>query len=149
MLGNYYLNHQSLISGSGGGEALWTIVGSLVVEHSPSNRVLSRPVHCPASVQVILPLQVPQGQIRAGGVELCHTDTASSSRYGHHTVVLYTRVIAKNILDYNNILKYNQCFTYCYILNNIHAIISQVISLRVSYEVPFCLELGLLTNKIK
>ncbi len=89
--GNYYLNHQCLVGGSSGGEALRTIVGSLVVEHSPSDGVSSGPVHCPASIQVILPLQIPQGQIRAGGVELHHTDAARSRRYGHHTVVLYTR----------------------------------------------------------
>lgn len=87
-----YLYDQCLIGGTSWYEALWSVVGSLVLKNGSSDGVSAWPVHCPMSIQVVASLGVPDSQVGAGRIQFHHTDTPSPCWDGYHPIVLWERV---------------------------------------------------------
>ncbi len=87
-----YLYDQCLIGGASWYEALWSVVGSLVLKNGSSDGVSAWPVHCPVSIQIIASLGVPDSQVGAGRIQFHHADTPSSCWDGYHPIVLWERV---------------------------------------------------------
>lgn len=86
-----YLKHQRLVGGSGGVQALRLAEGALVAERGPSEVELARPVHCPVSRQVVLPLQGTHRQIAGRHRHLFHANAPGTRRDGYHGVILWVK----------------------------------------------------------